>query len=308
MKKTSVICMIMVLLIGCSSQKTEDKLILTSFYPIYIATLNVTGDIPGIQVVNMTPSQTGCLHNYQLTPSDAGRIEKASVLVVNGGGMESFLDKAVSLNEKLLLLNASTEIEFMHVKGDHHEEEHKCEDHDHIHHHHHHHEINAHVWVSISNAIKQVNTIAEGLAQWDSANSAQYKENAESYIQKLKLLKEKMHRELDSLSDRTIVTFHDAFPYFAREFGLDVAAVIAQEPGSEPSAAELIGLVKTIREKNVKALFVEPQYVSSTARTISRETGMSLYTFDPVATGPLHKDAYLEIMERNLKALKEALK
>lgn len=303
MKKAGVVCVLMFLVMGCSSQKAEDKLVLTSFYPIYIATLNVTEDVPGIKIVNMTPSQTGCLHNYQLTPSDAGRIEKASVLVINGGGMESFLDKAASMNEELFILNASRDIEFMTEEGVHHEEEHKCD-----HHHHDHHQINAHVWVSISNAVKQVNTIAQELAQWDTANSAAYRKNAEIYTGKLKALKEKMHRELDSLQNRTIVTFHEAFPYFAREFRLKVAAVIAQEPGSEPSAAELIRIVKTIRESDVKALFVEPQYVSSTAQTISRETGMPLHTLDPVATGPMHKNAYLEIMEKNLKTLKEALK
>ena len=69
--------------------------IVTSFYPIHIATLNVAKDVPGVEVVNLTPPLTGCLHDYQMRPDDLKKLSGASVFVVNGAGMESFLDEAI---------------------------------------------------------------------------------------------------------------------------------------------------------------------------------------------------------------------
>jgi len=84
--------------------------------------------------------------------------------------------------------------------------------------------------------------------------------------------------------------------------------VIEREPGRGLSAAELVQTITTIRERSVRALFVEPQYSSHLARTISGETGLPVYTLDPAVTGPLSKDAYIEIMEKNLRTLQEALR
>lgn len=93
--------MTMMVFTACGSEKTttsqedkansEDKIkIVTSFYPIYIETLNVTKGIDGVVVENMTKPQTGCLHDYQMTPADMKKLENADVFIANGAGMESF--------------------------------------------------------------------------------------------------------------------------------------------------------------------------------------------------------------------------
>ncbi len=99
------------LFIGCnnvdSNKTNEDTLnIVTSFYPLYISTINITKDIPNVTVTNMTKSQTGCLHDYQLTPQDLKTLEKADILVVNGAGMESFLDDIISQYPNLQIVDA----------------------------------------------------------------------------------------------------------------------------------------------------------------------------------------------------------
>ena len=114
----------------------------------------------------------------------------------------------------------------------------------------------------------------------------------------------------DALKDgqrREIMTFHEAFEYFAEDFNLTVVAVIEREPGAEPSAGELAALIRKIRATGVKAIFVEPQYPAKSAEILARETGAKLYTLDPVVSGPLGPDAYLEIMARNGAELKRAL-
>ena len=86
---------------GCSSSPAESdsgeqKLVIaTSFYPIYIMVRNITLDIPGVEVVNITGTVTGCVHDYHLTTADRKRLRQAEILVINGAGMESFLDQVI---------------------------------------------------------------------------------------------------------------------------------------------------------------------------------------------------------------------
>ncbi|OGV53628.1 MAG: metal ABC transporter substrate-binding protein [Lentisphaerae bacterium GWF2_52_8] len=270
------------------AQADQAKLrILASFYPMQIAVLNVAKDVPGVQVSCMVKPFMGCLHDYQLSTDDMTKIANADLFVVNGAGMESFLDKVVKQMPKLKIVNASTGIEFIKDKNG---------------------EPNPHVWVSVSNAIRQAQNIAEGLALADPAHAEDYKKNADTYIRKLELLRTKMHEGLKDIKNRKIITFHEAFPYFAKEFGLELAAVIEREPGSEPNARELAETIKIIRKNEVKALFSEPQYPAKSAEAIVRETGATLYVLDPAVTGPAKADAYLEIMEKNLETLQKALR
>ncbi len=249
----------------------------------------------------MTKPQTGCLHDYQLTPHDMQSLANAWVFVINGGGMESFIEKAIKQQPKLKIINASKGIQLIQTNHNHENHaEHKHNGHEE--------ESNPHVWVSISCAIDQVKNIRDELIKLDSVNADAYKNNAEAYITKLEVLKSKMHAGLSGISSRNIITFHEAFPYFAREFNLNIVAVIEREPGSEPSAGELAQTVAIVKKHKVKALFAEPQYSAKAAQTIARETGSTLYTLDPAVTGEMTRDSYLQIMGRNLEVLQKALK
>jgi zinc transport system substrate-binding protein len=152
-----------------------------------------------------------------------------------------------------------------------------------------------------------VKNIGEQLAVLDQDHAAQYTSNAEVYCAKLEDLRIKMHQAVDNAGSREIVTFHEAFPYFAQEFNLHINAVIEREPGSEPSAAELAETIKIIEDSGTRILFTEPQYPARSAETIARETGTKVYVLDPAVTGTLEPDAYLNIMEKNMKTLQEAL-
>ena len=261
--------------------------IMTSFYPMYIATLNVAKGVPGVEVLNLTQPQTGCLHDYQMTTEDMIHLSHANVFVVNGAGMEAFLDKVIAQLPALKIVKASEGIELIKGQG---------EEGD-----------NAHVWVSVSLHIRQVENITAQLAKLDPTHAAQYRKNGADYVERLDQLRKKMHEGLKAIRSRDVITFHEAFPYFAKEFNLHISAVIEREPGSEPSAKELAGTIEIVKKANVKALFVEPQYPAKSADTIARESGATLYTLDPAVTGPLTPDAYIEIMEKNLAELRKAL-
>ncbi|MDD4238346.1 MAG: metal ABC transporter substrate-binding protein [Desulfotomaculaceae bacterium] len=273
-----------------SEKTTADKplTIVTSFYPIYLATINITKDVPDVTVINMTQPTTGCLHDYQFTPDDLKTLSEAQIFVTNGAGVESFMDKVVSQIPELKIVDASKSIPI--IEGDGEEG------------------ANPHLWVSISNAIQQEKNIGQQLAALDPEHAAQYNTNAVTYAGKLEELRARMHQTLDGIEKRDIITFHESFPYFAREFNLNIAAVIEREPGSEPSAAELANTIEIIRGAGIKALFAEPQYPSRAAETIANETGANVFILDPVVSGPMEADAYLNIMEGNMKTLQEALK
>jgi len=262
-------------------------IVVTSFYPVYISTINITKDMPDIKVVNMTKPQTGCLHDYSLTPEDMKTLEKAKVFVINGAGMEAFMQKVLNQYPHLKIIEASRGIELIKDKTG---------------------EPNPHIWVSISDNILQIKNISSALGEFDAKNKKIYDKNSEAYIEKLEKQKNKMHEILDKYKNRNIITFHEAFPYFAKEFNLNIAAVIEREPGSEPSAQEIKETIEIIKKHKVKAIFAEPQYSAKSAGTISAETGIKLYTLDPAVSGEINFDAYIKIMDNNLKSLAEALK
>lgn len=280
------------LLAGCGGGRTavnpDDFHIVTSFYPMYIFTRNITDGVDGVAVSNMTEPQTGCLHDYQLRPSDLAALEAADAFVLNGAGMESFLDKVTAQYPELPLIEAAAGIPLLKDDAG---------------------EANPHVWVGISGAITEVGNIAEGLATADPAHASAYRSNADAYVKRLETLSMEMHDALEALPNKKIVTFHEAFPYFAAEFGLEIVAVIEREPGSEPGAGELADTIRLIRETGVKALFAEPQYAPKAARTIANETGATVFSLDPFVTGDVDSpaDSYETTMRANLEVLKQAL-
>lgn len=260
--------------------------IVASFYPMYIMAKNVMRDVPGVSVISLASSITGCLHDYALTANDMKKLASAQVFIANGAGMESFLDGIIAQFPNLKVIKLSERIPL--IKGQANQG------------------YNPHVWVSISCAIIQVKNLGKAMEQFDPGHKELYKKNTANYVAKLEALSQKMHSELTPYKGRKIITFHEAFPYFAKEFGFNIAAVIEREPGSQPSAKELADTIELVKKNGISVLFSEPQYPASAANVIANETGAKIYVLDPAVTGPDDYDAYINIMERNLVVLKKA--
>jgi zinc transport system substrate-binding protein len=268
---------------GASAAETTR--VVTSFYPVYIATLNVTAGVPGVEVHNLTSPHIGCLHDYQLTAGGVRKLADADLLLANGAGMETFLGKVQEQAPSLRVVEVSDGIPLM--------------------------DGNAHVWVSFEGARQQVDNITAALVEAAPGQADAFRANAEKYKSDLAALDEKMRTALAPYAGTPVVTFHEAFPYFARDFKLDLVGVIARESGAEPSARELADTIELVRTRRVKALFAEPQFPDKSVQVIARETGLKVYELDPVVTGPSEpsqaRGAYLRAMEKNLAVLQEAL-
>lgn len=265
--------------------QTPPLRVVTTFYPVYVGALNVVGDEPGVEVSLLASPHIGCLHDYQITPGDLRKISEASLLLANGAGMETFLDRIAAEQPGLRLVSVSEGIPLL--------------------------DGNPHVWVSPQGARQQLANIAQALCEAAPARAEAFRANARRYEDRLVRLEQEMKSALAPFEGTPIVTFHEAFPYFAREFGLRLAGVIEREPGAEPSAGQLAETVRTVRRAGVTALFVEPQFSDRAAQIIARETGAGVYPLDPVVTGPAEpaqaREAYVAAMEGNLEVLRAAL-
>lgn len=287
---------------GCGTPAKESSRLklLASFYPIAIMALNITDGVEGVAVESMAQQQTGCLHDFQMTTADMKKAETADAFLINGAGMEGFLDKISDQLPELPVIDSSTGIPLIASGEDHHHDGGEGHDHDQE-------DYNPHLWVSITNCMEQVRNLSEGIIALDPEHEAEYRENTETYLEKLSALRDKMHSALDHVKNKDIITFHEVFPYFAEEFGLHIAAVINREPDSQPSAKELADTIRLVRETGVKALFVEPLYPETSADIIAAETGAQVYVLDPAVSGEWDKNAYLTAMESNLQVLEQAL-
>jgi ABC-type Zn uptake system ZnuABC Zn-binding protein ZnuA len=283
----SVLFLAFTLAFAPSAGAAEPLRVLASFLPMEIFTRNVTGDAPGVTVASMLPASLGCPHDYALTPGDMKKIASADLFVANGLGMEDFLGEPVRrANPKIRIVETARGVR--PVRGGHGE-------------------INPHTWVSPRNAILQVREIEKALSEARPGLATAFRRNADAYVFRLTALAAEFEAAAMTFRRTNIVTFHDVFDYLARDVGLTVVGKIETVPGQEPSAGEIQRLSRTIREKEVPAVFSEPQYSPKLADTLAREAGVPVRVLDPVATGSPALTAYEDAMRRNLSTLKEAL-
>ncbi len=329
MKKTLSLLLMLSLLLGLSLPAAADAplQVVTSFYPLHIFAQNILKDVEGVQLNNLTHPTTGCLHDYQLLASDMRTLASADALIINGGGMEPFLgvvaqqfgDMPVIDCSKGIELIAEEELVDTHDHDDHaHEAEEAHDDHDHDHDHDHdedadghhghdHGEFNAHIWLDPKNAAIMARNMAEGLKPLLPGQEARIDENLADFEARLTALDTELRETLKDLPRRDIVTFHEAFPYFARAYGLNVVAVLALEPDEALTPQMLSALVEKVQAHALPPLFTEPQYDDRAARAVAQETGAAIYELDPIVTGDGSPTAYEDGMRKNAQALVEAL-
>ncbi|MBQ7138136.1 MAG: zinc ABC transporter substrate-binding protein [Clostridia bacterium] len=298
MKK--VISLMLALLLCCAPALASAETVVASFYPIYLFALNLLHGVEGVELASLAEPTSGCLHDYQLQTSDMKALAQADVFLINGAGMEGYLDGVFEAFPTLPVADASKGVELLE----------DCAEHDHDHDDHgHEHAFNAHIWLDAENAILMVNNLADGLIAALPAHAEAIAANRDAYTARLTALDAEIAAALSDLPRKDIITFHEAFPYFANAYGLNVAAVINRDPDDALSPRQLAELCKTVKSLGAPPLFTEPQYEDMAAQTISRETGAPLFALDPIVTGPADAPLtyYEDAMRQNLAVLVEAL-
>ena len=271
--------------------------VVTSFYPVWILTLNLTNGIEDLEVLNLAENTTGCLHDYSLQNSDMAVLSGADALLINGSGMESFLPVITSAYPELPVIDATAGLPFLSEsdiveigeaeKGE---------------------EVNSHLWLDPQRAAGMASNLADGLIRLFPDCEQQITENLNAYRDRLLALDETL-REALSGTQRKVIIFHEAFPYFAEACGLPVAAVINKEPEDSLPTAQLVRVAELIKTGENMPLILKSAEEDPAVNTLVNETGVSVCELDPMTSGPEDPplDYYETVMIQNMKALQDAL-
>ncbi len=291
-----------------SGGHAAEKLVLCTTFPIYQITRNVAHGRDGIRVDLLLPAMLGCPHHYALTTRDMRKLASAAVLVINGLGMEEFLGEPLQrANPSIRVISSSEGIEdliwYAHNDDCRQATAHGC-DHDLICRA----GVNPHLFASPRMSARLAANIAGALSVEDPEGADLYIANAAAYAGRMQALTDEMTELAGSLGNNRIVQPHGILDYLARDIGLKIVAV-TQPHGREPSAAEMLDIVRTVREKRAGAIFTEPQYSSRVGRTIAKETGIPAAVLDPAASGPeaAPLDYFDKVMRKNMETLRATL-
>ena len=301
--KCSIICLLFACLLSCQqsdnrpgkdeplqkagsseSQLYNKKLrVLTTIAPLYSFAKNIAGDAATVE--NLLPSGTDP-HEYSLNPGDLIKITQAQIIIKNGIGLETWLDKLIadqspSSGGKPIVVDSASGINIINS--------------------------DPHIWLSPRNAIIQVKNISEALIKADPVNSNIYRKNAADYLKRLENLDREITDIIGKLGKKEFVPLHSAFLYFARDYGLRQAAVIQEFPDKEPTPGHISDVINIIRANNIKFIFSEPGVSNKIVEMLARDLRLQVYRLDTIETGVLSPEFYEERMRANLEAFKTAL-
>jgi manganese/iron transport system substrate-binding protein len=221
---------------------------------------NVGGDL--VDVSSLVP-KGGDVHTFEPKPADVRKVAQAKLLVMNGLGLDDWLEKTIA-NASAAgtpLLKLGVDLPGVQLLPG---EEAGTQ--------------NPHLWMDVKYGELYVDRIAAALKSADAAHAAQYDSQAAAYRQRLDVLDASVRAKVASIpeANRKLVTFHDAFPYYARAYGIAIVGVAVEAPGQDPSAAYTAQLIKTIRDAGARAIFSESQFPTKLVDQLASETGATV--------------------------------
>jgi ABC-type Zn uptake system ZnuABC Zn-binding protein ZnuA len=262
-----------------------------------VTTTTVLADIVGrvggdrVAARSIIPAGVGP-EDYEPKPDDARSLDDADLVVSNGVGLDDFLGGLIEANgSDAPRLVVGDGIPTIDVDGT----------------------PNPHFWLDPTIVAEHyVPAIETKLAEIDPAGAPTYRANAAAYATEIAAMDAELKTEVATIpeADRKLVTFHDAFPYFARHYGFELVGVILGSPGQEPSAGDLAKLIDTVKAAGVRAVFSEAQFSPVLAETLAKEAGITrvVTTLYNDALGPAPADTYLGMMRWNMAEIVEALR
>lgn len=298
----SLLAFISVTAISPLTAGESDKItrVLTTFFPIYLFTLNLTYNIPDLQLDILLPGDYGCPHDFSLAPDDIKKAHLADLVIINGMGLDDFIEDIVGGSDEISVIDATSGIAPLPSRSVHTGHDHESDGE----------QWNPHPFASPPQAQVMIARIAASLAHHLPRYAELINANAADYQNRLDSVVTQYRSRLTNLSHPKVAAVHEIYDYLARDFGFQIVDIIEKEPGQEPSAREAIALSAELRRNKIAAIFSEPQYSERMARTLASELKIPVYVIDPVASGPSHppRDYYETVMLENLENLVRAMK
>ena len=273
-----------------------------------VATTTVLADLVaqvGGDLVTVTPLVPlgSEVHTFDPSPSDAVTISEAELVVMNGLGLDEWLrDLAqnagaadVTVVELAEDLDGVDYLEPAAPGGD---DDHAGES------------ANPHLWLNVTYTQEYVEKLVAALKQVDPDNAARYDANATEYQQELTDLDAWVREQMATVpnENRRVISFHEAFPYFAAAYDLEIVGTVIDAPGQDPSAAQVASLIEAIRDEGVSAIFAESQFPSDLTQTIAEETDVPVVTdLYNDSLGAALADTYVGLIEWDVERIVQAL-
>lgn len=279
-----------------------------------VASFSILGDMakaiagPDASITTLVGPNSDA-HVYRATPQDAKNVKEAQLVVINGLGFESFMDRLVkSSGTKAVVVTATKGIKVLNaeaVEGRGHTQSHS--------HQHDHGKTDPHAWQSVLNAKIYIANIRDGMIAADPAHAEGYKTRATEYLARLDALKNEMDTAFAAIpkEKRVIITSHDSLAYFGREFAFALHPIQGISTESEPTAKEVARIVKLSKAKKARAIFIENIKNPKLSEQIARETGAKLggtLFSDALSDEKGDAPSYIAMMQFNTRTIVAALK
>jgi ABC-type Zn uptake system ZnuABC Zn-binding protein ZnuA len=271
--------------------------VVVSIYPLKDMVQQVGGDRVRVDFI-VPPGASP--HTFEPKPSDMMKIHNAKLFVIVGAGLEFWAGKAVRSagDSRLKVLTLSDGLPLLNGT-DAHDEVHRSRGGS----------ADPHVWLDPLLAKEMVNSIAGALIELDPSRERYFRENAERFRAEIDRLDAFIAAKIRTFRIKDYVTFHSAWNYFSRRYGLRVLGVIEESPGKEPSPRHIAQLVNDVKRTGTRVVFAEPQFSPKIAEVIAREAGVKVLFLDPNGGPGLHgRESYVGLMRYNLSVLEEAMK
>ncbi|MDH2347877.1 zinc ABC transporter substrate-binding protein [Bradyrhizobium sp. SSUT77] len=261
-----------------------------------VASFSILGDFVrniGGDRINLTTlvGADSDVHVYTPAPSDAKRIADAKLVIVNGLGLEGWLPRLVqSSGAKAQVVTASAGIAPLKLGS----------------------AADPHGWQSVPNAKIYVTGIADALAAADPDDAEFFRARAKAYLEKLETLDREVREAVAKipLGRRKVISTHDAFGYFAAEYGVQFIAPLGVSTETEPSARDIATIIGQIKAQKIPAVFLENISDDRLIRRIAAETGSKVggtLISDGLTGEKGPAPTYIDMVRHNIKALTSAL-
>lgn len=310
-KRLFALCLVLTLLLsGCGSAQSAQPRgdarlrIVATTYPVYLFTCAVANGVDGIAVERLNTGETSCLHDYTLSVSDMKKLDGADVIVMNGVGLEEFMEDALASSDAAAIeCSAMSEGTLLENLSHHHDE------HDHDHEGHDHGHWDPHIWMDPMHADHMVSSIRAALCEMDPEHADTYVKNAEEVSGQLGNLDVELSGMFAKLEEQVgeipgLITFHDGFQYFAWAYDLPLLESIEEEAGSEASAKEIVEITQLVKEYDIPVIFTEVNGSNATANAIARETGCQVAQLSMCMDGSdSDLNSYLDALRSNARTI-----
>jgi ABC-type Zn uptake system ZnuABC Zn-binding protein ZnuA len=230
-------------------------------------------------------------HSYSPKPSALAVIGEARLLLEIGLGLEVWISGLVKNagNPRLRIVTTSQDVAV--IRDDSEAGSHG----------------NPHIWLDPENAKIMTRHIAEGLIEVDPSHTSEYQTNLETYLQRISDSARELQDRVRTVRDRRIVTYHPAWPYFARRFGFRIEGDIIRQIGAEPTGAELARLAHRMKTEKIKVIVSEPQLNQKVAQALAGETGARIVLLSALPGAIKGTETYLSMLHYDITTLVAAL-